>query len=150
MDIKVKDFIKICNGKLICGNEDKVCDNFCKDSREVKKGDTYLGIKGENINGSIFYKQALENGAEILILQDIEIEKDILKKYKDVSIIIVDNVIKAIQNMAKYKRENSNVKVVGITGSVGKTSTKDIIANVLSQKYKVLKTEGNYNKIKLI
>ena len=145
MDIKVKDFIKICNGKLICGNEDKVCDNFCKDSREVKKGDTYLGIKGENINGSIFYKQALENGAEILILQDIEIEKDILKKYKDVSIIIVDNVIKAIQNMAKYKRENSNVKVVGITGSVGKTSTKDIIANVLSQKYKVLKTEGNYN-----
>lgn len=145
MDVKVKDFIKICNAKLICGNEETICENFCKDSREVKLGDTYLGIKGENTNGSIYYKQALENGAKVLILQDVEVEKDIVKKYKDVSIIFVENVVKAIQDVARYKRENSNVKVVGITGSVGKTSTKDIVASVLSQKYKVLKTQGNYN-----
>lgn len=145
MDIKVKDFIKISNAKLIYGNEETICENFCKDSREVKNGDTYLGIKGENTNGSIYYKQALENGANVLILQDIEVEKEIFKNYKDRTIILVDDVVKSIQDVARYKRENTNVKVVGITGSVGKTSTKDIVASVLSQKYKVLKTQGNYN-----
>ena len=145
MDIKVKDFIKISNAKLIYGNEETICENFCKDSREVKNGDTYLGIKGENTNGSIYYKQALENGANVLILQDIEVEKEIFKSYKDRTIILVDDVVKSIQDVARYKRENTNVKVVGITGSVGKTSTKDIVASVLSQKYKVLKTQGNYN-----
>ena len=58
---------------------------------------------------------------------------------------MVKNVVKSIQDVAKYKREKSNVKVVGITGSVGKTSTKDIVASVISKKYKVLKTQGNYN-----
>lgn len=145
MDIKVKDFIKISNAKLLYGNEETICENFCKDSREVKNGDTYLGIKGENTNGSIYYKQALENGAKVLILQDIEIPEEIIKKYKDRTIILVEDVVKAIQDVARYKRENTNVKVVGITGSVGKTSTKDIVASVLSQKYKVLKTQGNYN-----
>ena len=145
MDIKVKDFIRISKAELICGDIEEVCENFCKDSREVKKGDTYLGIKGENTNGSIYYEQALEKGAKVLILQDIEIPEDVQNKYKNRVIILVKNVIKAIQDIAKYKRENSNVKVVGITGSVGKTSTKDIVASVLSQKYKVLKTQGNYN-----
>ena len=145
MDIKVKDFIKISNAKLICGNIETVCQSFCKDSREVKEGDTYLGIKGENTNGSIFYKQALENGANVLILQDIEVSKEIIEKYENRTIILVKDVVKSIQDVARYKRENTNVKVVGITGSVGKTSTKDIVASVLSQKYKVLKTQGNYN-----
>lgn len=145
MDVRVKDFIEFSDAKLICGNIETICENFCKDSREVKAGDTYLGIKGENTNGSIFYEQALEKGARVLILQDIDIPKEIPEKYNDRTVILVSNVVKAIQDIAKYKREKANVKVVGITGSVGKTSTKDIVASVLSQKYKVLKTKGNYN-----
>lgn len=145
MDVRVKNFMKISNAKLICGDIETICENFCKDSREVNDGDTYLGIKGENTNGSIFYKQALEKGAKVLILQDIDIPTEITEKYNDRTIILVNDVVKSIQDIAKYKRENSNVKVVGITGSVGKTSTKDIVASVLSQKYKVLKTKGNYN-----
>ena len=107
MDIKVKDFIRISKAELICGDIEEVCENFCKDSREVKKGDTYLGIKGENTNGSIYYEQALEKGAKVLILQDIEIPEDVQNKYKNRVIILVKNVIKAIQDIAKYKRENS-------------------------------------------
>lgn len=144
-EILVKDILRECNGKLICGDENIICEDFCKDTREIKKGDIYLGIKGQRVNGSVFYKQALDNGANGCILQDIEISEEDIEKYKNKFIVIVDNVVEAIQKLAKYKRNLYNIPVIGITGSVGKTSTKDLIASVLSTELNVLKTEGNYN-----
>ena len=144
-NILVKDIIRVCKGKLICGNEEEICENFSKDTRQINDGDIYLGIKGEKFNGSIFYKEALKNGAKGCILQGIEMDKNDINTYKDKFIIIVENVVKAIQELAKYKRSLYDIPVIGITGSVGKTSTKDIIASVMSTRYKVLKTEGNYN-----
>jgi len=144
-NILVKDIIRVCNGKLICGNEEEICENFARDSREVNNGDIYVGIKGERFNGADFYKEALENGAKGCILQDIEISEKEVNTYKDKFIIIVDNVVKALQKLAEYKRSLYNIPVIGITGSVGKTSTKDIIASVMSTKYNVLKTQGNLN-----
>lgn len=144
-DILIKDILKICNGKLICGNEDEICENFSKDTRQISDGDIYLGIKGERFNGSVFYKEAFENGAKGCILQDIELNQEEINTYKNKFIIIVDNVVETLQKIAKYKRSLYNIPIIGITGSVGKTSTKDIIASVMSKKYNVLKTEGNYN-----
>ena len=144
-NILLKDIVRISKGKLICGNEEEICENFSRDSREINKGDIYLGIKGERFNGSSFYKEAFEKGAKGCILQDVEISEDDKNTYKDKFIIIVDNVVKALQEIARYKRSLYNIPVIGITGSVGKTSTKDIIASVMSTKYNVLKTEGNYN-----
>lgn len=143
--ILVKDILRECDGKLICGNENEICESFSKDTREIKTGDIYLGIKGERFNGSNFYKQAFENGAKGCILQDIKINEEDIKEYSDKFIIIVDNVVEAIQVLAKYKRSLYNIPVIGVTGSVGKTSTKDLIASVLSTEFNVLKTEGNYN-----
>ena len=144
-EILVKDIVRIANGKLICGDKNIVCEAYSIDTRTIERGDVYLGIKGERFNGSTFYKEALEKGAKGCILQDIEISKKELEKYQDKFIIIVDNVVKTLQEISKYKRSLYDIPVIGVTGSVGKTSTKDIIASVLSQKYKVLKTEGNYN-----
>jgi len=144
-NILVKDVIRICKGKLICGNEEIICENFSKDTRQINNGDVYLGIKGERFNGSIFYKDAFEKGAKGCILQDIEISEEELNTYKDKFIIIVENVVEALQKIAEYKRSLYDIPVIGITGSVGKTSTKDIIASVMATKYNVLKTEGNYN-----
>lgn len=144
-DIKVKDIIRECNGKLIYGNEDLLCENYSKDTRTIEKGDIYLGIKGEKFNGSAFYKDALQKGAKGCILQDVEVDVEELKQYNEIFIILVDNVVEALQKLAAYKRSLYDIPVIGITGSVGKTSTKDVVANVLAQKYKVLKTEGNYN-----
>lgn len=144
-EILVKDIVRITNGKLICGDKNIVCEAYSIDTRTIESGDVYLGIKGERFNGSAFYKEALEKGAKGCILQDIEISKKELEKYQDKFIIIVDNVVKTLQEISKYKRSLYDIPVIGVTGSVGKTSTKDIIASVLSQKYKVLKTEGNYN-----
>ena len=144
-NILVKDIIRICNGTLICGNENTICENFSKDTREIKEGDIYLGIQGERVNGSIFYEEAFSKGAKGCILQDIDIDENIVHKYKDRFIIIVSNVVKALQQLAAYKRNLYNIPVIGITGSVGKTSTKDMIASVLATQFYVLKTEGNYN-----
>jgi len=144
-DILVKDIIRECNGKLICGNEEEICDKFSRDSRTVSEGEIYLGIKGEKYHGSTFYKEALENGAKGCILQDIEISKEEIDTYENKFIIIVDNVVNALCQIAKYKRSLYNIPVIGVTGSVGKTSTKDIIAGVMSTKYNVLKTQANHN-----
>ncbi len=87
----------------------------------------------------------LKTGAKACIIQDIEINQDTLKKYQDKILIKVEDTIKAIQEIAKYKRSMYNIPVIGVTGSVGKTSTKDIISSVMSKKYNTLKTIGNYN-----
>lgn len=145
MNITVKDILKVTKGKLIIGDENTICEDFCTDSREVKQNDTYLGIKGERVDGNRFYEMAIQKGATCCILENIEIPEEIKNKCPNTSIIIVENTIKALQQIAKYKRSLYNIPVVAITGSVGKTSTKDIVASVLSKKFNVLKTEGNFN-----
>lgn len=144
-ELKVKDVLQICNGRLICGNEDEICNNFSKDTRQIKAGDVYVGIKGDNFDGSLFYEEALKQGAKICILDEIEISEDIYKKYKDVTIVVVKNTVEAIQELAAYKRSMYDIPVIAVTGSVGKTSTKDMLASVIAKQYKVLKTEGNLN-----
>lgn len=143
--INVKKVLEITNGKLVYGEDSITCVTFSKDSRIVEPGDVYLGIKGENFNGSAFYLDALEKGASVCILQDVKPDLDKVKKFNKVAIIVVDDVVKALQQIATYKRSLYSIPVVAITGSVGKTSTKDITASVLGRKYKVLKTQGNLN-----
>ena len=143
--IRIKDLIEKCNGKLIQGNENLPFENLCKDTRELESGQIYIGIQGEKFNGSILYEQALEKHAIACILQDVEIKKEVLEKYPNATIVLVKNTVKVLQQMAAHKKSLYNIPVIAITGSVGKTSTKDMVASVLSQKYKVLKTQGNYN-----
>ena len=141
-EILVKDLIKICDAEIINGNENLILKNFNKDTRTIKNGDVYLGIKGENFDGNKFIKEALEKGASACIIDNKEFLDFDLKDY---TIIYVKDTVKALGELAKYKRSLYDIPVIGITGSVGKTSTKDIISSVLNKKYKVLKTEGNYN-----
>ena len=142
--IYVSDIIDKFNGKLLYGDINLVLDNFSHDTRTIRDGDIYVGIKGETFDGNLFYKDAFDKGAKACILDNIDIN-DIEDKYKNKTIILVDNCLKCIQDLARYKRSLYNIPVVGVTGSVGKTSTKDMIYSVLSTKYKVLKTEGNNN-----
>ena len=135
----VKEILNITNGKLICGDEHIECRNFSNDSRKINKGGVYVAIKGENFDGNDFYIDAIKNGAKVCIV-DKEVEKT-----KDCSIIQVEDTLKALQEIATYKRSLYNIPVVAITGSVGKTSTKDLVAAVVSEKYNTLKTIGNHN-----
>ena len=148
--IYIKDIIKISNAELLCGNCEETLTDVVRDTREIKQGDTYIGFKGEHSDGNLLYEDALERGAKICILEKSSVkekinEKEIEEKYKNASIILVEDTTKALQEIASFKREMYDIPVVGVTGSVGKTSTKDIIASVMSKKFNVLKTLGNYN-----
>ena len=145
--LKVKDIIKVTNGTLLQGNEEEVCENFSRDTRSLEKGEMYLGIKGETINGGIYWKEALDKGAKGVIVQDTEISEEERKAYPEKIIIQVKDVVEAMGKMAKYKRSLYHIPFIAITGSVGKTSTKDMVASVMNRKYDTLKTQGNYNII---
>lgn len=136
----VKDIIKICNGKLLCGDENIVCENFSKDTRTINFGDVYVGIKGENFDGNLFYKDAIKNGASVCVLDNENVVEEKLG-----TIIIVNDSILALGALASYKRDLYDIPVIAITGSVGKTSVKDMIHEVLKMKYNVLCTKENYN-----
>ena len=139
----VSDILREGEGILIQGDVNLALSDFSKDTRTIKEGDIYVGIKGETFDGNKFYLDALEKGAMGCILDYIE--DDIPSEYKDRFIVKVKNSLECIQNLARYKRSLYNIPVIGVTGSVGKTSTKDMIYSVLKEKYKVLKTEGNNN-----
>jgi len=145
--ITVKDFIKNTIGKLIIGEENQVFEKFCFDTRKIEPDDVYIGILGEKINGGIYWKDAFNKGAKAVIVQDINFSDEEINncKSQNKTIIQVENTLNALGKIAKYKRELYDIPLIGVTGSVGKTSTKDIISNVVSQKYKTLKTEGNNN-----
>ena len=144
-NVTIKEIIELTNGELITGNEDFECENFSKDTRQIQENDTYIGIKGENFDGNAFWKEALEKGAKCVIVENIDFSKENLENFKDKIIIKVKDTFDALYKIATHKRDINNIPVVAITGSVGKTSTKDMVASVVSQKYKTLKTIGNNN-----
>lgn len=110
------------------------------DTRKINPGNLFVPFKGEHVDGHQFVEDALKNGASAALWQ-----KDVPNPPKDLPIIVVEDTLVALQELARSYRSELNVKVVGITGSNGKTTTKDMTANLLSLQYKVQKTEGNFN-----
>ena len=109
------------------------------DSRKVKKGDLFIAVKGENFDGHSFVNQALNQGAVLAIVDHL------LKDVPSDKQIVVDNTLKAFGKIGAYNRSMFKGVVVGLTGSAGKTTTKEEIKFALSQFGKVYATEGNYN-----
>lgn len=147
-ELTVKNIVEVTKGKLVIGNDDMICKEFSKDTRTIKENDTYIAIRGENFDGNKFWKDALNKGAQAVIINsDVEIPEEDLNEFQvaEKAIIKVDDTIDALQRMASFKRDMYNIPIIAVTGSVGKTSTKDLISSTLSTKYKVLKTEGNTN-----
>ena len=125
----------------------KVINGVKIDTRKINAGDCYVGIKGEKNDGNKFYMDAFLKGATIVILDDYTINKEDEKYLEEngKSIVVVEDSIKALGELAKYKRSLFKCPVVAVTGSAGKTSTKDIIYSVLKEKYNAHKTIGNQN-----
>ncbi len=108
------------------------------DSRKVGKGDIFIATRGEHVDGHSFIDSVFDAGALGVICEQAP-------KHSKGPYIVVADSFRALRALAEYYRAQLQVKVIGITGSVGKTSTKEFVASVLSQKFRVLKTEGNYN-----
>lgn len=143
--MNVEEILNATRGKLLIGDLKEDCENFCTDTRKILENDVYVGLKGENFDGNEYYEEALKKGAKVAIVSGIEIPKEKLEQYKDKTIIEVDDSLIAFGKIAEYKRSLYNIPVIQVTGSVGKTSTRDIIANVIRTKYETLQTEGNLN-----
>lgn len=124
--MKIKEIIAATNGILLSGDENFEIAGFSQDSRNVKVGMMYIPLIGERFDGHDFIDSAFENGASAIIT-----ERDINRN--DRVVIKVKDTLTALQDMARYLRKHRNVKVVGITGSVGKTSTKDMIYSVVTR-----------------
>ncbi len=140
--IYVSDIINICHGKLIAGKDSILCTKFTKDTRILEKGQVYVGIKGDTFDGNTFYKEAIKKGASVCIIDN---ESVLDGGYGKAAIVLVEDSVKAIQELAKYKRSLYDIPVIAVTGSVGKTSVKDMIYTVVSSQYKTLATKGNMN-----
>lgn len=136
--MKVYEIVEATRGILVSGNKDDEINFFSQDSRQMTNGGMYIPLKGERFDGHNFIESAFQTGAQAIIS-----EKDV--NYEDKIVIKVKDTHQALKDMASYLRNHSPVKVVGVTGSVGKTSTRDMVYSVVKQKYKTLKTEGNYN-----
>ena len=117
--ITVSKILEICKGNLIAGDENLEIDSYSKDTRNINTGDMYLGIKGEKVNGNKYIEDAFKSGA-IGCITDDEVDKKLIENFKNNVIIKVDNTIKAIQELAKYKRSMYNIPVIAVTGSVRK------------------------------
>ena len=111
------------------------------DTRKLKLGDLYFALKGPNFNGNVFALQALEQGAAYAIV-DEEIPNS--SAFQD-SILFVDDVLTTLQALAKYHRQQFNIPFIAITGSNGKTTTKELVYAVLASHFKTYTTQGNLN-----
>lgn len=80
-ELKVKDFVEVTGAEVLCGSLDEVLGEFKKDTREINIGDTYVGIKGEKIDGSLLFEKAFECGAKVCIVQDIEISPELIQRF---------------------------------------------------------------------
>lgn len=135
---QIAEMIKVEND--VAPFKDTTVHGVSIDSRKITHGNLFIPFKGENSDGHRFVEEAIKNGAAAAFWQ-----KDVPNPPLHLPILVVEDTLIALQELARKYRNELNVKVVGITGSNGKTTTKDITANLLSLKYKVQKTEGNYN-----
>ncbi|MEH7109375.1 UDP-N-acetylmuramoyl-tripeptide--D-alanyl-D-alanine ligase [Bacillus sp. JJ1764] len=119
---------------------DTMITGVCIDSRKIEEGNLFIPFKGEHVDGHKYVVDSIKKGAAAALWQ-----KDVPNPPKDLPILIVDDCMVALQELARQYRQELPIRVVGITGSNGKTTTKDITSSLLSLKYKVQKTEGNFN-----
>lgn len=128
----------------------------CTDTRDIKPGSIFFALKGGNFNGNKFAEKAIEMGCAFAVIDEenfvtkencgteqFPLKKGVRGIYG--KFVVVDNVLSALQQLANHHRKQLNIPIIGITGSNGKTTTKELINAVLSKKYKVLATVGNLN-----
>ena len=131
--MKIKELIKATNAKVIKEIDENLEVNLSTDTRTIKDGDFYLPLKGASFDGEKFIPQALEKGAVGAFCTGID------------GNLQVENTLTAYLELANYRRKKLNFKVVAITGSSGKTTTKELVASTLSAKFKTFKTPLNHN-----
>lgn len=142
----LNEILKTTAGALISGIPETVFDGISTDSRLIKKGNLFVALKGDNFDGHDFLKAALKEGAAGILAQD---EEKISRLHADkrFAVIKVADTLFALGELAHEWRKRFFIPVIGLTGSSGKTTTKEMIAAIIGRKRNILKTEGNLNNL---
>jgi UDP-N-acetylmuramoyl-tripeptide--D-alanyl-D-alanine ligase len=142
-NLTLREILDATGGEVIKKGKEVTYSAVSIDTRTIGLNSIFIALKGANFNGNTFSSEASFKGARICIID--EMCTQVQSFHEDTYVIKVSNGQKALLNLAKYYRTKLKIKVIGITGSTGKTSTKDLVAAALSSKYKVFKTKGNFN-----
>lgn len=146
--IKIDQIVQAVGGKLLCGSDTKQIQEVVIDSRSTSKNGLFVPIVGEQTDGHNYIMGAVEHGAAaVLSAVSYAGQEKVVEECskQDVAVIEVEDTVFALQKLAAWYRSSFQIPVIGITGSVGKTTTKEMISAALETKYKVLKTIGNKN-----
>jgi len=140
MNLTIREIVEVCGGQILCGSDSGVVNNLSIDSRKISQNAIFVSIKGEAFDGHDYIHDAVANGAACVMIDKPE-------KYIPcgIPVILVKSTRRALMDLAAYYRRKHDITVVAITGSAGKTTTKDMIAYVLARKYKTKKTIANFN-----
>lgn len=150
MDLRIEEIAKVCGGKLVLGKEQgsEEVTSVVLDSRLAEEKGVFIATVGERVDGHSFIGQVYQKGVSLVVCEK---DPEVVEARYGIpasswgNYLLVDDCFLALKKIAGYYRSKLSIPIVGITGSVGKTSTKEMIAGVLSKKYRVLKTQGNYN-----
>ena len=149
--ITTGEILSPTKGKRISGNAGTVLSGISTDSRNINPGELFLALKGERFDGHDFALKAIDNGAAGIVIQKDWWNSEVAAKLLSISgsplIIAVNDALKALGDLAAWWRQQHNVRVVAITGSSGKTTTKEMVANILEQENLTLKNQGNFNNL---
>lgn len=139
----LKEIAEAMGGTVLFGNDDVYSESVVMDSRKVTENSLFFGIAGDHVDGNDYFLAAFEQGASIAI---IERDMDVIPTDQK-GLIKVSSTRDAMVDLAKYYRNKvlKDIRFIAITGSVGKTTAKDLLSGMLQSKYKVFKTRGNYN-----
>ncbi len=137
--ITVKEILEATGGRLLCGSADTPLDHLSIDSRTMKGNDLFVPLVGEKVDAHRFIGQAFDNGAAATFTSEHDVMDDSRPWIR------VADTKRALQALGAWYRRRLNLPLVGITGSVGKTTTREMVACALSAKYRVYKTPANHN-----
>ncbi len=145
----VKDLVNAVHGTLLSGDETVKVSDITLNSRDIKEGDLFVPIIGERVDAHRFIRQAFEDGAAAAFTSEHDPDNvnelvDGLEE-KSPAVIAVDDTVRALQDVGRYCRDRLNIIMIGVTGSVGKTTTREMIGQALGAGYRVFKTPRNFN-----
>ena len=135
--MKLEEILKCTNGKILNAKRKKIT-GISTDTRKIKKGEVFIALKGENFDGHNFVEEAFKKGASYAIVE---------REIKGLNEIIVNDTLYALGEIAKNYRSKKDIRMIVITGTVGKTTTKEFIYNILKMKFNTAKNEKNYNNL---
>jgi UDP-N-acetylmuramoyl-tripeptide--D-alanyl-D-alanine ligase len=144
---KVSEVLEATGGRLLCRDNDAVLTGISIDSRTIDKGALFVALSGQQHDGHRFVEQALSKGAGGVVVSEAYAAQATRDTLKDHCCFAVPDTLRALGQLAAFRRRQSDVSVVGVTGTNGKTTTKEMTAAVLGRSFSVLKTEGNFNNL---